>query len=408
MTAILFAVPWLTTQVTRFTAPLAANEAPFYGVVTMRSDGYTPERRAQVASLVRRHPGEPLLAFGLGWMDRQAGDLAAAEKSYRDALRLAPANDRVMNNLANVLTLQGRTDEALDLYRRAISTNANNAAAYFNSAQIQTQRFDYHAASDALSHASALDFEMVKSQQAVTTDGHMPLVDQWIAPADFWHTLLDQPVPGADRAALPPMWRDRIEFSGMPFVLALAGTLIVGLGLGAWRQRAMPLRRCSNCDAIVCRRCAQRRRELALCRSCASVESRAQAAEFARVLLADHRRKLQRPGRLVRTAVASLIPGFGLLAFRRVVTPVFLLAISVALITAWGQAAAPFQYEPRVLSFDQEIPLAAALAPWVLVYAWSLLGYFGAQARHDARTSTASRAARARAGAPRPTPAAAA
>ena len=50
------------------------------------------------------------------------------------------------------------TEAAIALYRRAVSINPNNAAPYFNLSQAYTQRFDYHAASDALAHASALNF----------------------------------------------------------------------------------------------------------------------------------------------------------------------------------------------------------------------------------------------------------
>ena len=65
-----------------------------------------------------------------------------------------------------------------------------NAEAAFNASQIYTQRFDYRAANEAVSRASALNFDLVKTYQSLTSDdGVLPLVDQWIAPRSFWAAL---------------------------------------------------------------------------------------------------------------------------------------------------------------------------------------------------------------------------
>ena len=111
-----------------------------------------------------------------------------------------------------------------------------------------------------------------------------------------------------DPHALPPGWRGHIETASprvgvVAVLLAIAGAL-----LGSWLNRRLPLRRCSNCEQVVCRCCAERRRELALCRSCALIDTRTEAPDFARMLLKDQRKKVQRIPLLLRTVGGGADP----------------------------------------------------------------------------------------------------
>src|SRR4029077_18962618 len=111
-------------------------------------------------------------------------------------------------------------------------------------------------------------------------DGMLALVDQWVAPATFWAATSEAAPQGAHRRALPPSWRNRIEtsgwiFSGLAFVVAVLGAFI-----GSAQQKVSPLRICSSCGTAVCRRGAQRRREVALCPICAQLEARAESPDF--------------------------------------------------------------------------------------------------------------------------------
>jgi hypothetical protein len=145
----------------------------------------------------------------------------------------------------------------------------------------------------------------------------------------------------------------------------------------------------------VCRRCAQRRREQALCRACAGVESHTRAAEFAKVLLTEHRRTTQRHARVAQLVLAHVVPGYGLLSLHRVFSPTFLLAVSLGLASTWGGSAVPFAYEPRVPA-SEGFPIAFAIAAWVLVYAWSVLGYWAERTRLEAHRAAAFKAGRVR------------
>lgn len=375
--AVLVGVAPLAPRVMgRLALPLQPDGAPFYGVTALDQRDYSAEDHARVAELAQQHPDRPYVQFGLGWLARRAGDLETAERAYRRTLERWPASDETLNNLGNLLAMQGRFDEALESFRKATEANPGAAASHFNASQVHTRLFDYQAASDAVARASALDFEMVKAYQARSGEsGDLPLVDRWIDAATCWRTLLD--APEADVVpALPPAWRGMIETSGWPFVAAALTLTLAGLILGLWWQRRMPLRSCSNCERPVCRRCAQRLREVALCPECAMIAGRAESGEFGRVLLLQQRRKVDRLRSMVRTAGAAVVPGLGLLARQRVFgSLVLLIGTSAILAQALGRPA------PFALS-DEFGP--GSVGGWglvvcgTLVYAASLIGYLRA------------------------------
>ncbi len=397
LTLMVVAAPWATGALDRLAVPLREGQPPCYGVTLVPAEPSAADRGDGPAALVLRHPENPFLQFAAAWTARRHGDLPAAEAGYRRALELWPTSAQTMVNLGNVLAMEGRTDEALELYERAGAADAANAGAAFNASQIYTQRFDYHAATEALSRASALNFDLVKTYQSqATDDGVLPLVDEWIAPRAFWATLSGWRDDSAGRGALPPAWRSRAESSGWAFSLVTLLAVVIALFAGARGHRAMPLRACSNCGAILCRRCACRRRETALCPACAAVEAGAETPDFGRVLLLQRRRRVRHSERLLRTALATLVPGFGLLAFRRVPLAVALLTLCAALASLGAGLASPFSFETRLALPDEELPLAVLVGLWIGVYAVSLHGYFVQVLRADAEEAAQAAPVRSR------------
>ncbi|OGF21557.1 MAG: hypothetical protein A2V63_04710 [Candidatus Eisenbacteria bacterium RBG_19FT_COMBO_70_11] len=381
-------VPWTAGMLDRLASPLRADQGPFYGVSLLEAESYSEERVNQMAALAQQQPDNPFVQFGLAWTARRGNDIATAEAAYRRALELWPGDVRVLNNLGNTVAMQGRHDEALELYQQAIRADGTNAAAYFNASQIYTQRFDYRAANEALSTASSLNFEMVKNYQSEAgADGFMPLVDEWIAPQAFWSILLRGGAEKAARPVLPASWRARIEFSGWWFSVVALLLAAAAVALGTAQHRAMPLRHCTNCGRVVCRRCAERRRELALCPVCSGVEARAESSEFAHVLLQEQRRRAQRLAPLMRAGLATLVPGFGVLVFRRTFAGVILLVCAMALSGGWLGVPAPFAYEPRLASSDAGVPLPLAIAAWVGLYLISIVAYLALRARAELRAA---------------------
>ncbi|HYM80130.1 MAG TPA: hypothetical protein VEY91_01815, partial [Candidatus Limnocylindria bacterium] len=169
--------------------------------------------------------------------------------------------------------------------------------------------------------------------------------------------------------------------SGLAIGLAALLLGLLSAAIGSWWQRSLPLRNCSNCGDPVCRRCSERQREVALCPACARAAARAQNPEFGRILLHQHRRRVERRQRLVRTALATLLPGYGLLALRRVFGPLALLVSAAALVVHALGLGAPFAFEPRLGFMETKPSNVLAVLPWVAIFAFSLMGYFSRLAR---------------------------
>jgi hypothetical protein len=391
MALVLLAAPFAGRTLGRLAAPLNDDQAPLYSVARLTDEAWTSEHQTTIARLAAAHTDNPYLQFGLGWLARQSGDLTVAEAAYRRTLTLWPKDSRTMNNLANVLVSRGQTEAAIDLYRAAITAHPENAAAPFNLSLVYTRQFEYRAASESIARASALDFELVKNQQALgTAYGVLPMADLWIAPATFWATILKPSGNPWAEVALPAAWNGRVETSGLWFatfaLLTALGSLLVGI---QW-QRSMPLRQCRNCARVVCRRCSQRRRELALCPECARQESQAESPEFARMLLARLRGRRLRGQRFVRHTLALLVPGYGLLSFQRVFRAVTLLVSAALMVTPALGVTAPFSYHSWPGLQTGSPSTVATIVSWVLIYITSLLGY-GGQVSREAEQAAALR-----------------
>jgi Tfp pilus assembly protein PilF len=395
--ATVVAMPYLLRNVERLSLPLHENSEPYFTVPTIETEPYDRGREARFQHLVRSHERNPILQFGLAWTARRGGHLGVAEKAYRSALELWPNDGRVLNNLGNVLAMAGRETEALECYEKAIAVSPNGAAALFNASQLYTQRFEYDKATERLSKASAINFELVKTYQSQgTSDGLLPLVDEWLSPAVFWTALLQAPLPNDLSGSLPIPLRRHIEASGWGFSAVACLLAALGLAYGFAQQRTLPLRACGNCGTIVCRRCAERRREHALCPSCVVVEGEAAGGDFSRLMLTRHRFGRMRRLHLFRMAAATLIPGYGLLAHRHVFTAIGLLSTTYLLARAWLGTPPPFAIESRLALATQEVPAVVLLAIFAMVLASSILGYMSLAARERAQEAALASAQRGR------------
>ena len=169
--------------------------------------------------------------------------------------------------------------------------------------------------------------------------------------------------------------RGRLESSGWSFSFAALVAVVGGLAAGRWQHRRLPLRTCSNCGVVLCRRCAKRRREAALCPECDRIGGGVETQEFSRVLLLQHRARRRNGQRYVRTGLAALVPGYGLLAHHRVFGPVAMLSSAWLLGRLLLGAATPFAVTPRLCVPGAELPFEFLVLVLVLVYAWSLGSY---------------------------------
>ncbi len=77
------------------------------------------------------------------------GDLAGAEKTYRDQIKIDSKNAVVHNNLANALRDQGNFEEAAKEYQEAIKLNPTSATSYINLANMY--QYSLNKADEAIS-----------------------------------------------------------------------------------------------------------------------------------------------------------------------------------------------------------------------------------------------------------------
>jgi thioredoxin-like negative regulator of GroEL len=87
---------------------------------------------AQLRDGVKRHPAHALLAYKLGCLLEESGDLPAAVDSYRAALRAEPSMVKAHNNLGATLQTMGKLEEAGECFLRARALDPQLWQAHYN------------------------------------------------------------------------------------------------------------------------------------------------------------------------------------------------------------------------------------------------------------------------------------
>ncbi|MDI7862813.1 tetratricopeptide repeat protein [Rhizobiaceae bacterium n13] len=111
--------------------------------------GRSSEARARYRDALDLQPNEPSILSNLGMSYVLGGDLKTAETYLRSAIEQPTADSRVRQNLALVVGLQGRFDEADQIARRELSTQQAEAnVAYLRSMLSQQNSWQKLAAKD--------------------------------------------------------------------------------------------------------------------------------------------------------------------------------------------------------------------------------------------------------------------
>ncbi len=92
---------------------------------------------------------------GIAW--KKKGNLAQAERAYRDAVRLDPGLEEAASNLANLLVQRGDAVAARRLYEQAIASDPHNVMSYVNLASLQLESGEPAAAESTVTRALAID-----------------------------------------------------------------------------------------------------------------------------------------------------------------------------------------------------------------------------------------------------------
>ena len=373
LAAMLVASPMAARLFDDLSLPARDGAAPFYSTTRVDQEPFTPERLGEIAALSAAHRDNAFLAFAEGWMAQRGRRWDEAVDAYQRAQALWPHEARIPNNLGNIETLRGNGDAAEAHYKKAIDLSPRWAAPRYNLGQLYTARFRYAEASEEIAQATALDFDLVRSLQARSSATNAPaLAEEWLEPSVQWPAVFE----GGTRAgaAPPPAWRPWFESRGMPVAVWTLLFAALGLVLGLLLHHQLPARICGNCAATVCRRCATRRRDQVLCVECSELLAHATTPEFGRLLLFKRRRETKKRQGMIRLAIAAIVPGYGAVAFERVVLGWTLAtAATLCAVLLLGDTS-PFPYDPRVLAEAPRPWTGAALAGLVAVYVVSFLG----------------------------------
>jgi protein O-GlcNAc transferase len=179
--------------------------------------------------------------LGQGLQHHRAGELAQAERLYREVLARAPAHPQALFLLGIVAIQSGRIDEAVQVLERAAALAPAHAACHAELGEAYRRRGDAPAAIDALLRAIAIDPGLVAPlyalgglllehdafdgalacfRRAAELQKGLPDIDQRIATAQA--ALAERRAIGRDRARAGP--GDPLS---APALLALARPLAV-------------------------------------------------------------------------------------------------------------------------------------------------------------------------------------
>ncbi len=400
LSATLVLSPMATRVFDELSLPARPNDPPFYALVELDQQPFDAARMARVSALAQQHPENPFLAFSEGWLAQRGHLYDQARTAYERAQGPWPEEARIPNNLGNIAFAQGNAAQAEIHYKRAIELAPRWAAAHYNLGQLYTARYRYAEASEEIAQATALDFDLVRGLQARSSGQSTPaLAEEWIEPRTQWQAVFGANTNHGGAAVVPPAWQPWFESRGMPVAVWTLLFVALGIALGLVLHHYLPARICGNCAATVCRRCATRRRDQVLCEDCAVLVTTATTPEFGRLLLFKRRRETRRRQGQVRTAIAILVPGYGVLAFDRLWFGWILSGVTALTALLLLSGHAPFPYDPRVYAGGPRPLAGIALAGFAVTYFVSLFAYLslhGHAREEDASVDTSSGKARER------------
>ncbi len=154
---------------------------------TLRVTGRYRESMDAYRRALSARPGDIQALLGLGRAAAAAGDEAAAEAAFKQAIELQPSW-YVFNGLGSHYFELGRYGEAVALFRRAVQTAPDSSWAQSNLGGAETMRCNYPAALDAYRKALALDPKN-------------PSAESNLAMTQLWSGRPAEAIPALERAA---------------------------------------------------------------------------------------------------------------------------------------------------------------------------------------------------------------
>jgi tetratricopeptide (TPR) repeat protein len=138
--------------------------------------------------------------FKEGQAAEERSDFATAERHYRRAMMMDPADPAAPFNLGNVLRLNGRNAEAETAYRTAVKASSTFALAWYNLADLLDDQRRTQEAVDCLKRA--LDAERTYADAMFNLGLFLQRLERYADAAEWWRRYLavDGNSPWAARA----------------------------------------------------------------------------------------------------------------------------------------------------------------------------------------------------------------
>jgi predicted O-linked N-acetylglucosamine transferase (SPINDLY family) len=122
----------------------------------LHKSGQLAEAERLYRQILAQNPNQPQVLHMLGVLAHQAGQNAAAEGLIRRAIALQPTVPAYHGNLGKVLGAQGRLDEAIAAYRHVVTVQPTYAEGFNNLASLLLDAGRNDEAMDAARHALGL------------------------------------------------------------------------------------------------------------------------------------------------------------------------------------------------------------------------------------------------------------
>ena len=243
-----------------------AQQNPKFRAAMLAIEG-EPDSRAifQLEDAVPESPDDKDLQYLLAIQYKKAGRYEDAANLYRELLRSNATDGIALNNLANIEFAAGEFPAAIARYKQGIDSGpAPDVAAtfYYNLSLAHLQRFEYQPAQEARSHADRLAGGLIRSYDSLWKydKGDYAVVDLNLDADQVWAKFagLKQGVGAKNMAGNPnPQpavgdgWKAYVNrFSAVPLLFLLAF-----FALRAWRGAKAFTTRCLKCGTPFCRLC---------------------------------------------------------------------------------------------------------------------------------------------------------
>jgi tetratricopeptide (TPR) repeat protein len=312
------------------------------GVLGSRSEdllaiehGSAPRPSLQrITNELEKQPEDVAMLATMAHYHKRVFELGKAHELYDRALQQKPDSEVLLNNLGNVLYLEGNIDAAFPLYQRATQIRPDLAASYFNLSTLYFNKLDLKKGNEAHAQAQRLDASQVRhwEQEGRSMANHvvvdMPVPDGWLESSSIAEDVA--------RKNVDSLWHAWGGF-GSPdrFPSVAAGYAGLLLMLTAFRRKFMLSKICTRCGRPACRRCnIELKKENTVCGQCfhafvrkEKIDSKSKIAKELQI-----RHFQQRQESIVR-GINFLLPGAGqLIAGRTARGLLFLLITSVVLV----------------------------------------------------------------------------